>query len=134
MATVPLMVDDAARGTYQGQTPALLRGAYEVRVRASGFDATALQASTPIWVGERDTMELSRVSLDPNGLRQIAEAGGGEYLHESSADELLNWLEPLSSGRVVESDTLVWQSFYWFWTIMMLLTVEWWMRKKAGLV
>ena len=134
VATVPLMVDDAARGTYQGQTPALPIGAYEIRVRASGFDATALQASTPIWVGERDTMELNRVSLDSNGLRQIAEEGGGKYLHESSADELLNWLEPLSSGRVVESDTLVWQSFYWFWTIMLLLTVEWWMRKKAGLV
>ena len=134
IATVPLMVDDPNRGTYRGQTPPLATGAYEIRVRASGFDATALQASTPIWVGSRDSAELSRVSLDPNALKQIADAGRGNYLHESSADELLSWLEPLSSGRTVESDTLVWQSFYWFWTIMLLLTIEWWMRKKAGLV
>ncbi|MEM8668849.1 MAG: VWA domain-containing protein [Planctomycetota bacterium] len=134
VATVPLMVDDPARGTYQGQTPALATGAYDVRVRASGFDATALQASTPIWVGTRDSMELSRVSLDANAMRQVAESGGGNYLHESSADELLKWIEPLSAGRIIESDTLVWQSFYWFWAIMLLLTVEWLLRKKAGLV
>jgi uncharacterized membrane protein len=134
VATVPLMIDDPARGTYVGQTAALSSGAYEVRIRASGFDATALQASTPIWVGTRDTMEMSRVSLDSESLRQIADAGGGHYLHESSADDLLQWLEPLSAGRIVESDTLVWQSFYWFWTILLLLAVEWWLRKKAGLV
>lgn len=134
LATVPLMIDDPSRGTYRGLTPPLESGKYDIRIRASGFDATALQASTPIWVGTRDSMELTRVSLDPNALRQISEAGRGNYLHESSADELLTWLEPLSSGRTVESDTLVWQSFYWFWTIMILLSIEWWMRKKAGLV
>lgn len=134
IATVPLSVDDPARGTYQGQTPPLTPGAYEVRIRASGFDAAALQATTPIWVGRRDSAERSRVGLDKNALLQLSEAGGGVYLHESSADAILESLRPLSSGSIVESDILVWQSYYWFWAVIALLAIEWWMRKRAGLV
>jgi hypothetical protein len=134
IATVPLTVNDPARGTYRGQTPPLDSGAYQVRIRASGFDANALQATTPIWVGTRDTVELSRVSLDTQSLTQVAETADGVFLHESSAEQILEILRPLSRGNVVESDTLVWQSFYWFWAIMLLLAIEWWMRKRAGLV
>lgn len=134
IATVPLAIDDPARGTYRGQTPPLESGAYEVRVQASGFDANALQATTPIWVGTRDTIELGRVGLDTNALVQITETAAGSYVHESSADQILDVLKPLSSGTLVESDILVWQSFYWFWAVMSLLAIEWWLRKRAGLV
>lgn len=134
IATVPLAIDDPARGTYRGETPPLEAGAYDVRVRASGFDANALQATTPIWVGTRDTIELSRVGLDKNALVQITDTAEGSYFHESAADQLLDVLRSISSGSVVESDILVWQSFYWFWTVMLLLAVEWWLRKRAGLV
>ena len=134
IATVPLAIDDPARGTYRGQTAPLEAGAYDIRIRASGFDANALQATTPIWVGARDTVELGRVGLNKNALVQITETAEGSYFHESSADQLLETLRPLSSGSVVESDILVWQSFYWFWTVMLLLATEWWLRKRAGLV
>ncbi len=134
VSTVPLAIDDPARGTYQGQTPGLPDGAYSVRVRASGFDQTALQASTPIWVGQRVSDELQRVSLNRDVLLQISEAGGGKYVHESAANELLEQIRPLSSGTVVESDILIWQSYYWFWAVIALLAIEWWLRKRAGLV
>jgi hypothetical protein len=134
VATVPLTIDDPARGTFRGETPPLKSGAYDVRIQASGFDSNALQASTPIWVGTRDAVELGRVSLDKNALVQITETGGGAYFHESSAEQILETLRPLSSGTVVESDILVWQSFYWFWAVILLLSVEWWLRKRAGLV
>jgi uncharacterized membrane protein len=134
IASVPLAIDDPARGTYRGQTSPLEEGAYSIRIRASGFDARALQATTPIWVGSRDVVEMTRVSLDEESLQQVAKAGKGTYLHESSASQILEQLRPLSNGMVVESDILVWQSYYWFWAIVLLLTVEWWMRKRSGLV
>ena len=134
VATVPLAVDNPSRGTYRGQTSPLQEGAYSIRIRASGFDAQALQASTPIWVGTRDAIESGRVSLDQEALQQVAKVGGGVYLHESASEQILEVLRPLSDGMVVESDILVWQSYYWFWAIILLLALEWWMRKKAGLV
>ncbi|WP_218934004.1 VWA domain-containing protein [Rubripirellula lacrimiformis] len=134
VATVPLSVDDPARGTYQGSAGMLAEGAYQIRIRASGFDASALQASTPIWVGQWNMSESSPVGLDASGLAEIASAGGGVYLHESSAAQILERLKPLSSGTIVDSDIVVWQSFYWFWAVIVLLGVEWLMRKRAGLV
>ena len=134
VATVPLTIDDPARGTYRGQTPPLESGNYNVRIRASGFDSNALQASAPIWVGTPDMVELDRVSLNAGTLQQIAESGGGKYFHESSGEDILEILKPLSSGSIIESDILIWQSFYWFWVIVMLLAAEWWLRKRAGLV
>ncbi len=134
VASVPMAVDDSARGTYRGVTLPLDSGQYRIRIRASGFDATALQASTPIWVGKRQVAEMSQVSLDEATLRSVSEAGAGIYLHESAADELLETLQPLSSGTVVESDILLWQSYYWFIAILLLLAAEWWLRKRAGLV
>ena len=129
VATVPLSVDDPARGTYRGQTPPLEAGTYDIRIRASGFDSNALQASAPIWVGTPDMVELDRVSLSAGTLQQIAESGGGKYFHESSGNDILETLKPLSSGSIIESDILIWQSFYWFWAIVALLAAA---RKDRG--
>ena len=134
VGTVPMSVDDADRGTYIGQASELTSGAYDIRIRASGFDQQALQATTPIWVGDSTTTEWNRISLNENTLTAITDAGGGQYRHESSADEILKQLKPLSSGRIIESDHLVWQSFYWFLAVMALLTTEWYLRKRTGLV
>ncbi len=134
VARIPLEVDDPARGTYRGISGPLETGEFSVRIRASGISQETLQATTPIWVEDQDTTELTRISLDSRMLKQIASNGGGVYLHESEADKITNELRPLSSGQIVESDIIIWQSFYWFIIIMLLMTVEWWMRKRAGLI
>lgn len=134
VATVPLGVDNPSRGTYAGTVPPLPGGEYSIRIRASGFDESALLASTPIWVTEGDNSEMQRMSLDEDSLRQIASAGQGTYVHESDAGQMLELLKPLSSGTIIETDTVLWQSYLWFWLIIALLTIEWWCRKRAGLV
>ncbi|KAA5546217.1 hypothetical protein FYK55_04825 [Roseiconus nitratireducens] len=134
IATVPLSVDQPTRGTYAGDVPPLPEGRYSIRIRASGFDESALLASTPVWVSGGENLELRRMSLDEDALRQVAAAGGGQYVHESDAGTMLESLRPLSSGTVVETDTVMWQTFLWFWAIIALLAAEWWCRKRAGLV
>jgi len=134
VATIPLISEDPLRGTYEGSAASLPAGAYTVRARASGFDESSFVASTPLWIGRDDRAEWSRVSLDVATMTSIAKNSGGEYFHESRADELLESLQPLSQGTVVESDILVWQSFYWFWAVIVVLAIEWWLRKQVGLV
>ena len=134
VATIPMGIDNPSRGTYTGTIPPLAGGEYSIRIRVSGFDESALLASTPIWVSDRDNAEMQRMSLDEDALRQIASAGQGTYVHESDAGQMLELLKPLSSGTVIETDTILWQSYIWFWIIIALLTIEWWCRKRAGLV
>ncbi|MDM4018018.1 hypothetical protein [Roseiconus lacunae] len=134
IASVPMTIDQPQRGTYRGSILALPPGEYSVRIRASGFDETALLASTPFWINENQTGELRRMSLNQNTLQEIASAGQGEYFHESDASGVLGLLKPMSSGTVIETDTVLWQSYFWFCPIITLLGIEWWCRKRAGLV
>ncbi|MFG0263521.1 MAG: hypothetical protein ACF8AM_00040 [Rhodopirellula sp. JB055] len=134
VATIPMKLDDASRQTYLGQTNALPPGEYRVRIRASGYDASALKATAPIWVEPSRKGELDRVAVDEDTLKEIANAGAGKYFHESSAEEVLSQLLPLSRGQIIETDTLMWESWWLFVVILALLATEWWMRKKVGLV
>lgn len=134
IATIPMNLDDASRQTYLAQTAPLPPGAYHVRIRASGYDASALKATAPIWVKSTQNGELNRVAVDEATLREIANAGEGSYFHESSAEDLLSQLIPLSRGQIIETDTLLWESWWLFVVILVLLATEWWMRKKVGLV
>ena len=67
-------------------------------------------------------------------MRQIAGASGGQYLREEQLPKLLELLSPLSQGRVIESDTVLWQSYWWFLPLIALFTIEWIVRKRVGLL
>ena len=134
IATVPLSVDDPSRGTYRGTTDALPEGEYEVRVRASGYDSRSLRASTSVWVGRDNRLETARLSLQPDTLTKLANDGGGKYFSETSADDLLAELKPLSSGRILRTDFPLMQSWWYFAAVLALLAAEWLIRKRASLV
>ena len=134
VATIPLAIDDPNRGSYRGEAVFSESGKYDIRIRASGFDTRSLQASTPVWVFPKDSAEWNRISLDRKTMELIAKHGNGEYFHESSSASVLDQLRPLSSGQTMESEFLLWQSYYWFIAIIGLLTAEWYLRKRSGLV
>ncbi len=108
--------------------------AYEVKIRASGFDSGALIATTPIWVSERPDREQERISVDSETLIAIAKSGGGRYVPESEASSLFESIKPLSSGTIVETDYRLWNSYIWFFALLILLAAEWVLGKRVGLV
>jgi hypothetical protein len=55
-------------------------------------------------------------------------------LREENLNRLVDMLAPLSKGRVIESSTALGQSYWWFMPIIGLLTAEWILRKRAGLI
>ncbi|MEO6785621.1 MAG: hypothetical protein ABI318_05760, partial [Chthoniobacteraceae bacterium] len=128
VATITLTPDEG--GLYRGRTAALDSGSYEIAVDTAAVPAEQLKARTQFTVIPRENVERTLLSLNEDLLRQVSLAGGGEYLREEQGDALVEKLAPLSSGQVIESDTVLWQSWWWFIPIVLLLTLEWILRKR----
>jgi hypothetical protein len=134
VATVMLDADGNQGGVFRGKAGVLEAGQYTVRARVTGFAEGQIKAQTSFVVEAADRGEMAMLACSEPLLEQMARASGGEYLREERSGELSRMLEPLSTGRIVESETALWQSYWWFVPIMGLLSVEWFLRKRAGLM
>lgn len=132
VATITLTPDPG--GLYRGKTAALEPGNYEVAVETAAVPEGQLRARTQFTVTARESAERTILSLNEDLLRQISNASGGEYVREERADSLIDKLAPLSAGKVEESDTVLWQDWWWFTPIVALLTIEWIVRKRSGML
>ncbi|MCX7887495.1 MAG: VWA domain-containing protein, partial [Verrucomicrobiae bacterium] len=135
VATVALSADHAS-GTFRGRTPALSPGSYEVRVEPHGLVPVSpdLRAEFYVTAKTETAREMAHLNCNEDLLKQMAQASGGEYYREEDARRLVEKLEPMSKGRIEESDTILWQSWWWFVPVVVLLAVEWLLRKRAGLI
>lgn len=134
VSSVNLVSDSAVPGVYRTELEALPAGDYEVSIRASGYKESVLNSRGQFTVLPPDSGEMSETSINENLLRQMSTESNGKYLREEDLAKLPELLEPLSNGRVVESETLLWQSYWWFGGMMLLLTIEWILRKRSGLL
>lgn len=133
-ATVLLDGDANQGGVFRGKTAPLAEGEYEVAVRVTGFPEEAMKARTRFMVEPADSGEMFVVACNEELLRQMARAAGGQYLREEQIGELPDLLSPLSAGRIIESETVLWQSYWWFTPIVALLSIEWFLRKRSGML
>ena len=134
VAAVSLSADQDQPGVYRGRALPLNDGEYQVSIRASGYSGAALTARADFAVLPIDSAEMTESSINEELLKQMASDSNGAYLREEEMSRLPELLEPLSKGRIVESETLLWQSYWWFVPMILLLTAEWILRKRAGLL
>jgi hypothetical protein len=78
--------------------------------------------------------EMEALAANRSLLRQIATTTGGESFAESDREHLVDSLRKYQKGRINQSQTLLWQSYPWFAATIALLSLEWFLRKRAGLV
>lgn len=133
-ATIALAADEHDTGIYRGRTAPLADGDYEVRVRVEGLPDTEMKARTGFAVRRVATGELAELNCNEPLLRELAATSGGRYYREEELGALLDRLKPLSQGRIVETETLLWQSWWWFGAVIALLALEWSLRKRAGMM
>jgi hypothetical protein len=133
VATIRLTADEGS-GLFRGRTAGLEPGSYEVAIESAGIPESQLKARASFKVEARETGELTQLSVNEDLLRQMAAASGGKYLREENFGKVLDLLAPMSQGRVLETDTPLAQSKWWFWMIVGLLTGEWVLRKRAGML
>jgi uncharacterized membrane protein len=131
---LPMTEEPNVPGSYQASPSELPAGDYSAKIQAAGFSQVALEIDTKFTVTEPSSVEMQDVNCNETLLKELAQSTGGKYFHESQADQLIAFIKPLSRGRYVESDTMIWQTYGWFIAALTLLVLDWWLRKRAGLV
>jgi hypothetical protein len=134
VATVKLALDENAAGLFEGRLTGLAGGIYELRVRSEGQPEPDGRLKAEFKVRSREAGELAVLNANEDLLRQISAQSGGEAFREEDVASLQQILEPLSRERVFESDTQLWQSWWWFLPMLILLTAEWVARKWVGML
>ncbi len=132
VATISLTPD--AGGLYRGKSAGLEPGNYEMAVESAVVPEGQLKARTQFKVAGRESAERTLLSINEDLMRQISIASGGQYYREEQCDELVAAIKGLSDGRVEEHDRVLWQEWPWFSVIVGLLTLEWILRKRAGML
>ena len=133
-ATIHLSSDEHRPGLYAAHTSELLEGSYEVRLKTDALPFNEQNLVTSFLVRPGESLELADLTCNESLLREMASLSGGAYLREEEAGRLTSLLQPISQGRVVESKTILWQSWWWFGTIIFLFGLEWSLRKRSGLL
>jgi uncharacterized membrane protein len=130
---------DSEEGEYSGEFIPTREGTYRVEAEANaggkplGRDKASFTAAFSY--GETDD-GLPRLDL----LKQIAESSKGEYIsindwNEKTFDKIAARLETIAPSEIVEQrQTQLWSNLWPFGLILALLSVEWWMRRKWGLI
>ena len=134
IASFPMTADERGGGLFAAKTGALEEGAYEVRLKVKGVPDEDIKAKGGFVVEGPKVGELAELNCDEVLLAQLAENATGRLFKEEYVDEVVKNLEPLSKGKLVETNTVLWQSYWWLVVVIGLFTVEWAYRKVRGMI
>ncbi|HEY7221548.1 MAG TPA: glutamine amidotransferase [Candidatus Binatia bacterium] len=130
---------DGEEGEYSGEFTPTKEGTYRVEAEASA-GGKALGRDRTSFTAAFSYAETDDGLPRPDLLKKIAASSKGEYLsindwNEKSFDKIAAKLETIAPSEIVEQrQTRLWSNLWPFGVILALLSVEWWMRRKWGLI
>jgi hypothetical protein len=136
-STLEMIRSEARPLVYDARAVSLPPGEYTVTLIVENAQAGAGEISTSLYVHERQTLELSDLSANPELLKQIADAasltGSGRVFHPDEIGEIPDLFRDPTSAVVLREETVLWDTWGIIVLFFGLMTVEWVVRKLNGL-
>lgn len=136
-ATYPYPMQSAGNGQYRVSIGTLPAGSYEYRAVARR-DTEELGTDRGTFAVGSVGIEFLNTRANPTLLRQVARRSGGSVIHPDSLDQLPRYLQESEQFDEVvtrsEREARLWQWPYLLGLVIVLLTGEWILRKRSGLV
>ena len=133
VATLELEADPTHAGIYRALTPPLKAGTWEVAVSEQP-NAGRSDLRLTLRVADTGNQELSSLTMNRPLLETMARNTGGRFLHAAEASELPKLLQAMDRKEVRTRETILWSSWWWLGAVIVLLTLEWLMRRYLRLV
>lgn len=105
-----------------------------VHIEASGVPWEALKATTSFRIDESIDIESSKLASDVDLLESISQKTKADLIPIASLDKIEEMLSVHKKGSVNTERLWLAESYIWLSMIMAVLTCEWILRKRVGLV
>ncbi|HUG90345.1 MAG TPA: hypothetical protein VML55_05910 [Planctomycetaceae bacterium] len=136
-STVELLPSEARPLVFEGRAVSLPPGEYTLTLVVENAPPGAGDLSTSLYVHERQTLELSDLSANPELLKQIADAasptGSGRVFYPDEVAQIPALFRDPEAAVVLREETVLWDTWGVIALFFGLLTVEWVVRKLNGL-
>ena len=107
----------------------------EYTVTATGtLDGKNLGEQQSLFEAKTSYAEFSNAELNVSFLQTLAEGSGGEYYGIEEAAQLVNQIPLVESATSKITDVDIWDMPLIFGAVIALLGLEWFLRKRGGLV
>ncbi len=136
VASAPLEPDEQSGRYFASIEGPEQGGVFSVGVSVEGYSDTQIKARTRIAVrpAADKAGEMAELTADESLLEKMAAESSGQYLREESVGELPALLSNLTQTQMQSVKYSLWDDWAWFVPVVSLLTVEWVLRRKWGLV
>jgi hypothetical protein len=120
-------------GLYRARFVPPRRGEYTVDITGSLYGKPLGEQRGLFEVAE-SYIEFTHAELNSNLLMNLAQISGGRYYSLGEARKMVDEIPLIKSGASTMVDKELWDMPLIFLTIMLFLSVEWFLRKRRGLV
>jgi hypothetical protein len=132
-----LPLPSIGEGRYEGSIPMLTEGEYSFTASATANGAEVGKTAGRFSVGDQ-SVEFSETKMNKQLLQQLAAVSGGTYADAADFDKLVNSLltkpSMKPSPRTMTSEIELWNLPTLFAVIIFLLGLEWFLRKRNGML
>lgn len=133
----PYTMKPVGNGNYILDAGILPEGTYRYRSSASK-NGTELGSDEGTFAVGSLTVEFNETQADGTLMRSIAQRSGGAFFDIGSVSELSSHLQQSETFRSTffeeRIETELWQKYLFLILIIILLTAEWFIRKRSGMV
>jgi hypothetical protein len=120
-------------GVYNYQTTGLSPGLYNYEISATRNNQP-ISTSTGKFLVEALALEMQQTAANYNLLQQIAQKTGGNFIRLKDLPGELKHTNLKSRNEFISKETDLWNHLWWLVILTVLLSLEWFFRKRWGLL